>query len=173
MDHQAAHHDVVRAVRGVEGFGDPIGERAVVQAGDTAGVHDRLAGRIHALGVTTGRDGFGHRAGEVSRAAADVENPVPWTGTALGDQPGDDTASTAAKEDRCEHVVAASASAEPAGVRVLGSPCRQSTCSVMAPFSVLDWTGWCPGSCREWRIRLPSQSAPGPTTPVRWRITRT
>jgi hypothetical protein len=115
MDHQAAHHDVVRAVRHVECLGGPVGERAIGLAGQTPGVGDRLGGGIHASRGAAGRHGLGQHTGEVPAAAADVEDPVAWPGAALGGQPGEDTASTAAEEDRAEEVVAVSRSDEHAG----------------------------------------------------------
>jgi hypothetical protein len=114
MDHQAAHHDVVGAVRGVEGLGDPVGEGAVCVAGETLGLRDRLAGGVHALGATPGRDGLGHQAGEIPGAAADVEHPVAGAGAACGGQLAEDTTSTAAEQDGSADVVGASMADEPA-----------------------------------------------------------
>lgn len=67
------------------------------------------------MGGAGGRDGLGHHPGEVSGAAADVENPVPWAGSALGGQPPVDTASAATKVHGGEEVVARSVCDEYAG----------------------------------------------------------
>src|SRR5437763_15118127 len=107
MDHQAAHHDVVRAIRSVEGLGGYLGERAVRNPRKTAGVGDRLVGGIHPVGGAVGRDGGGHRTGEGSTTAAGVEHVVPWAGAALSGQPREHAAAAAPEEDGAVDVVAA------------------------------------------------------------------
>lgn len=88
---------------------------------------DHLAVGTHALGGAAGRDGFGHDAGEVAGAAADVENPVPWAGAALGGQPGEDTTSAAAGVKRSEDVVA-SMPQEDAGCAAANRRAVQEAC---------------------------------------------
>jgi hypothetical protein len=108
MDHQAAHHDVVRGVRRVEGLGDPLREGAVGKAGEPACAGDDLSGAIHSQDGAARGDRFGHHAGEGAGAASDVENLVAWADAAEGGQPGEDAASAAAEEDVVEHVIASS-----------------------------------------------------------------
>jgi len=121
MEHQAADHDVVRAVRCVEGFGDAVGEGAVACPGQAPGVRDRLAGGIHAVGAATRPDGFGHPAGEVPTAAADVEGLVAGASPALGGQSSEEAAPAAPEEHRPEDVVASSVPDERAGRASVGS----------------------------------------------------
>jgi hypothetical protein len=105
VDHEAADHDVVAAVGGVEGFGDPHRVGAVGEGGGLLGLGDCVAGGVDAVGGAVGPDGCGHGTGEVPGAAADVERSVAVPGAAGSGEPAEEAVPTAAEEDSGDEVV--------------------------------------------------------------------